>query len=224
MGGTRFSAAAWRNARMAAVELLVNVGLPLAIYSAAERPLGEVHALLASSAPPIAWSLLAFARRRRVDAISLLSIAGIALSVLAFLGGGSVQLLQLREKMVTGAVGVAFLASAAIGRPLIYEAAKAGMARRSATEIADFEASVDPRMLRRATRLMTVVWGVGLLADVAASCALVFAVPIRVYLVLNPLLGYATLGTLGVWTFLHARRHGLNGRRRAGVPAPSGEG
>jgi hypothetical protein len=35
----------------------------------AKRDLGDVHALIASSGPPIAWSLVEFARQRRVDAI-----------------------------------------------------------------------------------------------------------------------------------------------------------
>ena len=52
------------------VEALVNFILPFVIYSYAEAPLGDVRALLLSSAPPIAWSLVEFARHRRVDALS----------------------------------------------------------------------------------------------------------------------------------------------------------
>ena len=107
------------------------MALPYAVYSALQPRLGDVRALLASSAPPILWSIVEFARNRRVDALSLFVLAGIALSLLAFIGGGSVKFLQLRENLVTGAIGLVFLGSAAIGRPVIYELAVAGAARRS---------------------------------------------------------------------------------------------
>jgi hypothetical protein len=83
-----------------------------------------VRALLASSAPPIAWSLVEFARHRRVDALSVLVAAGIVLSLLAMIGGGGPKFLQLRENLVTGIIGLVFLGSA-----LIYQLARAGMRR-----------------------------------------------------------------------------------------------
>src|ERR1700742_2604809 len=98
-----------------AIELLVNIALPYVIYIRAETSIGQVHALLAASVPPILWSAIEFARKRRIDAVSLLVLAGIVLSLLAFLGGGSVRFLQLRENLVTGLIGLAFLISAAIG-------------------------------------------------------------------------------------------------------------
>ena len=122
-----------------AVEALVNFVLPLLVYDWIKPGHGDVQALMASSIPPIIWSLVEFVRRRRVDAVSMLVLAGIALSLLAFLGGGSVKLLQLREKLVTVLIGLVFLGSAAIGKPLIYQLARAGLARRSSSELAEFE-------------------------------------------------------------------------------------
>lgn len=78
-----------------AVEACINFGLPLLIYDRLAPHSGDVVALMASSLPPLLWSLAEFARRRRIDALSMLVLAGIALSLLAMLGGGSVRLLQL---------------------------------------------------------------------------------------------------------------------------------
>ena len=207
-------------------EALVNFLLPFLIYSYAEAPLGEVRALLASSAPPILWSLVEFARHRRVDALSLLVLCGIALSLLAMLGGGGVQFLQLREKLVTGVIGLAFVGSALIGKPLIYELALATQRRKSAGEAEEFAALQAHAGFRRTMIVMTWVWGLGLLADVAVAVALVFTLSIREYLIVNPILGYATMGTLSLWTFLYgqrARRRGEARRAAAAValgPAP----
>ena len=109
----RFHARSGPN-RAAARKMLVV--LPFAIFAMAEKPLGDVKALVASSAPPILWSIVEFARHRRVDALSLLVLVGIGLSLLAFIGGGGARFLQLREKLVTVIIAFVFLGSAAIGR------------------------------------------------------------------------------------------------------------
>ena len=187
-------------------EALVNFILPFAIYSYAEAPLGDVRALLLSSAPPIAWSLAEFARHRRVDALSMMVLAGIVLSLLAVIGGGGAKFLQLRENLVTGVIALVFLGSAAIGKPLIYQLARASMARKSAEEAQEFEALRVHAAFRRTMMVMTLVWGFGLLAHFAVSVALVVALSIRTYLIVAPIVGYGTMGLLALWTFLSARR------------------
>src|SRR5665213_4172793 len=184
-----------------AIEVLVNFALPFLIYDFTKRDLGDVRALIASSAPPIAWSLFEFARKRRVDAVSMLVLAGIALSLLAFIGGGGARFLQLREKLVTALIGLVFLGSAAIGKPLIYQLARASMVRRASAELESFEALRDNVHFRRTMTLMTLVWGFGLVGEAAASAALVFQMSIRTYLLVSPALGYGTMGGLGLWTF-----------------------
>jgi hypothetical protein len=142
-----------------------------------------------------------------------LSIAGIALSLLALLGGGSVRWLQLREKLATGAIGVALVGSCAIGQPLLLKLAEAGAARGNEARAQRFRALKDTAVFRRGATRITLVWGLGLILDVAASAALIFYLPISTYLLVNPLLGYATMGALSLWTLWYARRHGLNGAR-----------
>jgi hypothetical protein len=206
------------------VEALVNFILPFAIYNYAEAPLGPVRALLASSAPPILWSLVEFARHRRIDALSMLVLGGILLSLLAMLGGGGVKFLQLREKLVTGLIGLVFLGSALIRRPLIYELARATMMRRSKDEAADFAALQVHAGFRRTMMVMTLVWGFGLIADVAVGVALVETISIREYLIVNPILGYGTMGALGLWTFWYGRRQRRRGEARRAAEAAATAG
>ena len=189
-----------------AVEAGINFVLPLLIYDRVAPYAGDIVALLASTAPPLLWSLVEFVRRRRVDALSLLVLAGIALSLLALLGGGSARLLQLRENLVTALIGIVFLGSAAIGRPLIYQLARASLVRQSPEEVADFEAKRDMKGFRRVMTLMTLVWGFGLLASAALACVLVFSLSIRAYLIVSPFVGYGSMGALVLWTIWYRRR------------------
>ena len=203
-----------KNGGYIAVEALVNFILPFAIFNYAAAPLGDVRALLASSVPPILWSLVEFARHRRLDALSVLVVSGIALSLLAMLGGGGARFLQLREKLVTGVIGLVFVGSALIGKPLIYELARASMRRKSEEEARQFEALQVHAGFRWTMTVMTLVWGLGLLADVAVSVVLVFILSIREYLLVNPILGYGTIGALSLWSFLYGQRAKRRGEAR----------
>ncbi len=197
-----------------AAEVIVNFALPYAIFSYYQSSLGDVKALIASSIPPILWSIVELVRKRRVDAISLMVIAGIVLGLLAFLGGGSVKFLQLRENLVTGIIGLLFIASAIVRRPIIYEFARAGEARKSPEKAAAFERLQANAGFRRAMILMTVVWGIGMLAITAIASVLVYALTIREYLIVSPIVVNACFGLLVLWTFLYAR-HRMRNRRSA---------
>jgi hypothetical protein len=188
-----------------ALDIAVNFVAPVLIYNAASARWGDVGALLASSVPPLLWSVIGFARERRIDALSVLALVGIALSLLAFIGGGSVRFLQLREKMVTLLIALAFLGSAAIGKPLIYPLARATMARKSKALAEAFDAKRNEATVRHTVMVMTLVWGFGLLADFALSVALIFALPIATYLVVAPIIGYVAIGGMALWTFLYRR-------------------
>jgi hypothetical protein len=114
--------------------------------------------------------------------------------------------LQLRENLVTGLIGLTFLGSAAIGRPLIYQLARAGKLRESPAEAERFEALRDKQHFRRGMTVMTLVWGFGLLAQTAVACLLVFSLSIPRYLIVSPIVGYSMMGCLALWTFWYVKR------------------
>jgi uncharacterized membrane protein len=203
-----------KNGASIAIEALVNFIGPFLIFRFAKPDLGEVNALIASSAPPIIWSLIEFARKRRVDAVSMLVLAGIVLSLLAFLGGGSVRLLQLREKLVTALIGLVFLGSAAIGRPLIYQLARASVGRRSPDAVGAFDALRDNSGFRRTMTILTVVWGFGLVGEAGLAALLVVSLPVQTYLLVGPIMGYSVAGLLAGWTFWYSRRQQRKGEAR----------
>lgn len=194
---------AWLRAHgwAAASEAVANFAAPVLVYDLAAARLGSAGALMAAAVPPIVWSVIQLVRKRRLDAISLMVLSGITLSLLAFAGGGGIRMLQLRETLVGGLVGTVFLGSVAAGRPLIHVLARAGAQRRSQTGAQAIEASGGDPQFRRAMRVATLAWGFGLLGTCAVNVALVFAVPIRVVLLVAPPVSYAVLGLLTAWTF-----------------------
>lgn len=210
------------NGAKIAVEALANFVGPFVIFTVARPALGDAFALIASSALPIAWSVIEFIRRRRVDALSLIVLFGIALSLLAFMGGGGVRFLQLRERLVTGLIGMIFLGSAATGWPLMYQLARAATMRRSASEAQALGAMRDNPHFRRTMLVMTLVWGFGLVADAAVTSVLVFALSIRQYMLVNGVLGYAAMAALGLWTAWYGRRRRRDGEARIAAARAAG--
>ena len=201
------TALAWLRARgpSAALEIGVNLAAPFVIFELAQPRIGDTFALMAAAAPPLTWSVIELARRRRLDALSLIVLAGLALSAIALLGGGGPRLLQLRERLVMPLIGLVFLGSAAIGRPLIYQLARARIKRRSG-DAGWFETLRDHPKFRRAMMVMTLAWGAALVIEPALAAVLVFILPIPVYLVVSPILGYGAFAALTAWTWWYARK------------------
>ncbi|MFM0247553.1 VC0807 family protein [Paraburkholderia sediminicola] len=183
------------------LELAVNFLLPWLAYRLARPHMGETGALIASAVPPMVWSLIELARFRRVDALSVMVVAGIVLSIAAMALGGSPRMLLLRESLVSGAVGVVFLLSLPMRRPLIFFLARATVAREMEGGAAHFEALWRERpALASAMRLMTLVWGVGLTGETALRAWMALTWPIERFLVVSPFIGYGIYGALTLWT------------------------
>ena len=201
------------------MEVLVNFLAPFLVYEWTYEAAGDFNALLYASAPPLVWSLFEFFRRRRVDVLSLFAIAGIGLSMLAFVGGGSVRLLQLRENLVTAVIGLGFLVSVVIGRPLIYELAHAKLLRDPEDAEAADEFARD-REARRTMMVMTVVCGLVLVLEAILASLLVFVLSIADYLLVSPILAYGTMGALCLWAYWFGHRTQPPDDPAGEIPAP----
>ncbi|MFT4432387.1 VC0807 family protein [Caballeronia sp. 15715] len=201
----------------AVVELVVNLLLPWLAYRLALPHWGELGALYASAVPPVVWSLVEFARTRRVDALSILVLLGIVLSIVLMALGGSPRLLLMRESMASGAIGVVFLVSLVLRRPLTFYLARATVARKEEGGAERFEALWKERpALRRSVRLMTAVWGLGLAGENALRAWLAWHWPVERFLVVSPFIGYAIYGALTAWTLIYRRK-----LQRRGTAAPT---
>lgn len=204
--GGRFAAFMRANGPRTLAEIGVNFVAPLVIYNLTKGELGDVRALMAASAPPILWSVVEFIRERKVDAIAILVLTGIALSLLAFAGGGGVKFLQLRENLVTGLVGLIFLGSVLVGRPLMFVLAKAGAQRLKPQHAASVAALHDDAPFQRSMALVTLAWAAGLLAASALNCWLVFQLSIQQFMIVSGPISYATIGGLTVFTSIYVSK------------------
>jgi hypothetical protein len=167
--------------------------------------LGDTGAMIASAVPPLLWSVFELARTRKLDAISLTIVATILLTVIATVLGGSARLIQIRDALVTGAVGVAFLATLLARRPLIFYLARAAMAR-DAAGAACYETIWDRPGVPDVFRWLSLVWGLGLVVQTATMCWLAWIWPMGQYLLLSPFISAAMFGVLMLASFAYIAR------------------
>ena len=191
------------------LEIGVNFVLPWLAYRLTQPHWGETAGLIASAVPPLLWSLAELLRFRRIDALSVLALLGIALSAAAMALGGSPRLLLIRESLISGAVGMVFLVSMLLPRPLLFYIARATVARERGHD-GNHDYFEDLWHTRpgfgAAMRRMTTVWGAGLVAEAALKVWMAWHWPVERVLVVSPFVSYGVYGALMAYTFWYRRR------------------
>ena len=146
--------------------VVVNFLLPWLAYRLALPHWGLAGALAASTIPLLAWMVRDLTRHHHFDALSALVLAGTTLSLAALLASHDSRKFAIEEPVVSGVIGVGFLLSLMMRRPLVYYLARSTMAREGQDGAARFEDSwrTNP-VLPGAIRMMTLVWGIGLTGE-----------------------------------------------------------
>lgn len=197
--------------------ILINAVTPYVVYVLASPHVGGMQALLLSAVAPVLESLWSVARRRRLDLVAALVLGGIAASLGLMALGGSERVLLLRESLVTGLVGLFFVGSVPTPKPFVYVLGRHAMALRDPERCARWERRFDSQeSFRRSMRVLTAVWGVGLLVEVGARTGMVLEMRVADFLLVSPFVQYGLTGALILWTVVYARR-----MRRDLPPAPA---
>jgi hypothetical protein len=188
--------------------VFINFALPWLAYRLAHPHWGQAGALLASALPLIAWMAWDLVRHRHFDALSSIVLIGILLSLATVTVTGVPQELTIEEPMVSGMIGVAFLVSLLLPRPIVFYLARSTMARESMQNASEFERDwrESPTLASR-VRVMTLVWGIGLVAENVIRTSIVWDAESSPHAALvSNLVRYSFYGALMLWTFWYRRR------------------
>lgn len=186
-----------------AFDLILNFAAPWLLFTWLSPSLGAYQSLLIAALPPVIWSVVELCRNRRLDALSLLVIGGIALSLLAMGFGADERVLLIRESWITGGMGLMLLGSACIKRPLLPILVNAIM-RRQASPLHAQQAVVHP-MFQSSLKTGTWVWGLGLITEAGLRLWMAMHWPIATNLLYGPIISYGIMALLVLWFFCHHR-------------------
>jgi hypothetical protein len=207
-----------------------DIGGPLALYSVLRSAgLSSVRALVLSGVFPALGVAVTYARDRRLDAIGGLVLVGIAVGTILGLATGSARLVLVEGSVPTAVFGIVCLVSLWSRRPLIFRFALEFMGPDT-PKGRDFEGRWQYAGFRHAFRLITVVWGVGYLAEAAARVVIAETLTTGTALTISKVLPYAVAAVLAAWTYAYGQRARRRGERMAATaaaqaapaPAPGG--
>jgi len=139
-----------------------------------------------------------FSRDRRVDAIGVLVLAGIAVGTLLGLLSGNARLVLVEGSVPTAVFGVVCLGSLWSSRPLMYRMAVEFIGADTPRG-REFESLWQYQQFRRVLRVMTIVWGIAYLAEAAARVVIVEATSTGTALAISKVMPYVVAGLLVAW-------------------------
>lgn len=190
-----------------------DVGLPLVTYYGLHLlGVSDWLALLAATSAAGLVLVWAAVRDRTLNLFAMVMLAVFGLGLLLSLVSGDPRFLLLKDSVTTGTIAAAFLLTTAFGRPLTLAAAQRWTPDRAA-EIA--EAYRTSPHARRAHRVSSVVWGLGLLAEALVRIPLIFLLPISVMVGLSTVMTLVVIGGLIAWSGTYAARVSRRARAAA---------
>ncbi|WP_322013223.1 VC0807 family protein [Paraburkholderia sp. J12] len=189
-----------------ALAFVVNVALPALAYWLALPHYGLLDALIVSGLPVLAWMVIDLVRFRHFDALSALVLAGIVLSLAVLMSEPGRWLREVRDPLVSGVIGVFFLLSLVLSRPLVFYLARSTLARERPGLELDFDQRWSSRPdLVRSVRLMTAVWGIGLVGENVVRLWITSDMTGHDAERLSTLIRGGAYGGLMIWTILYRR-------------------
>jgi hypothetical protein len=188
---------------------------PLVAYSLL-RSAGQstVTALVLSGAFPALGVAAGLIRRRRVDAIGVLVLAGIAIGTAVGLLSGDPRLVLIEGSVPTAVFGLLCLGSLWGRRPLIYRFAIEFIGPDT-PKGQDFESLWQYPGFRHAFRLYTVVWGVAYLAEAATRVIIIETTSTGTALTVSKVMPYVVGAAIVGWMIAHGRHARREGERLA---------
>jgi len=162
----------------------------------------EVWSLVLSGTLPAIGVAFDWIRWRTLEVVGVIVLSGITLSVVLALVSNDPKVVLLEGALITGAFGIACLASLAWRRPIIFFFAQAFNGGRHSVEGAEMDADFDRYSEARAFwRTVTIVWGAVNIAEALARVVVVEQVSTGTALTINRTVPWLIFSGLFAWTY-----------------------
>lgn len=182
--------------------------VPLAVYYLVRHRVGgDAPALAIAGVPAALWVVIHWVRRRTVDPIGLLTLLGFALGLtLSFAMGGDAFVLKVRDSAVTATFGAVCLASLVfLPRPVMFFLGRAMSAGDDPVRRRLYDQIWELPAARVTFRIITAVWGVGLIAEASVRVTLARVLPTGQFLAVSPVVTGVFVGGMFAFTMWYSR-------------------
>lgn len=202
--------------------VLLSVVAPIVIYDVlTDRGYGQIAALLLSGIGPLLDMLVTVVRSGRIDEFSAVVLGFLALGVLASLAFSDPRLFLVKESVVTGLFGLVLLGSLVVApRPLMFYFGRRFATGGAPARIEWWNGLWRFAGFRRTQWVLTLVWGIVLLAEAVIRVVLTYTLPVATMVVVNNVAPLVVIGLLVLWTITYARRAQARAAQRSGQAPP----
>jgi hypothetical protein len=174
----------------------------------------SVSALVLSGVFPAAGVIIGIIQHRRVDALGILVLAGIAVGAVLGLVSHNARLVLDEGSVPTAVFGLICLGSLATPKPLMYRLAVEFIGPDT-PKGQEFTGLWQYHEFRRVFRVVTTVWGISYLAEAVARVVIVQNTSTGTALAISKVLPYAVAAVLIAWTFGYGQYQKRKGERLA---------
>ena len=193
----------WTRLRQIAMILIFDLGGPLLVYSLVRSAgLSTVAALILSGIPPALGILIGALVDRRLDIIGVVVLAGLVVGTIAGLVSNNARLYLVEGAVPSAVFALACLISLRSVKPLIYRFA-VELLGPDTPKGRDVVGAWQYPGFRRAFRIITAVWGIAYLFEVAARLVVVELTSTGIALLFSKLIPYIFAFTLSLWTLIY---------------------
>lgn len=183
----------------------------------------SVSALVLSGVFPAIGVTIGIIQHRRVDALGVLVLAGIAVGAAIGLVSHNARLVLDEGSVPTAVFGLICLGSLGTPKPLMYRLAVEFIGPDT-PKGQEFTGLWQYAEFRRVFRVVTAVWGIAYLAEAVARVVIVQNTSTGTALAISKVLPYAVAAVLMAWTFGYGQYQKRKGERLAAAAAAPSAG
>lgn len=198
-----------KNKKSVILSILINGFLPLIIYKILMNYFPNLTSLIIATIIPCIGNLYEILKDKKIDVYAMFILFGFIIGIIAVLLGGGEKFLLLRESFITGIMGMVFLISLLLKKPLIYYFAQRFSNPDKNNKI-DWEKRWNIPYFRYGMRLMTSVWGLGLIFEAIIKVILVYTLSISEFLLVSSFISYGIIALLIFWQVKYIKKFKKN--------------
>ena len=206
--------------------LIFGAAVPIAVYFAVRPHVStDAEGLIVAGSVAVAWILVQFVRNRRVDLVGAFVLFGFLIGVVSStLLGGNAYMLKVRDAFFTALFGIACIVTIYThDRPALFYLGRYLSAGNDPSKVAAYNDLHEVPTARHVFRVLSVVWGIGLVIEASARMTLAGALHTGTYVAVSPFISAMTIGSLFAFTLIYAKRAQLGAASLVTTLAPATE-
>ena len=189
--------------------LLFGAALPIGVYFIVRHHVSsDTQALIIAGCFSVAYILIEFVRQRTVDVVGLAVLIGFALGVItSTLLGGNDYVLKVRDGFFTLLFGLACIVTLYThDRPAFFYVNRYLSAGTDPAKVSAFDELHDLPLGRHTFRMLSVVWGIGLVVEATTRLTLADVLPTGTFIAISPFITGSVIGGLFAFTVVYTKR------------------